>query len=185
MIVHETQCVRPEDCLFSFECASLVTGSCVLGEPTNGDLVFYNLDPLEGKKNELARVNLVGRESRDPWVLSHRGDKVALALTHNSLLIVNLLNGSTNQVEVETPYLVRFPSWAASGNSLVFSGVSTNENSLTRLELDGTTRVIWRNPAAWVTRILSSPDGQHLMAHGWSLRSDVWMLCSDSPSGLQ
>src|SRR5271166_5893887 len=62
----------------SFNCPVRTASSCVFSHLEQGQLVFYELDPVQGRGKELARTRL-GPSMRVDWRVSPEGSRIAVA----------------------------------------------------------------------------------------------------------
>jgi Tol biopolymer transport system component len=106
---------------YSYRCSSAAPGICLLGENKADHLVLSLLDPRRGKGKEVASVATV---SRSNWDLSPDGTKVAVSDGENSIKIVTIATGKTDEIQPRQKYFLTDIAWSANGKTLFASGWS-------------------------------------------------------------
>jgi len=151
-----------------YACGSSPSSSCVVSELKNGHLIFFHLDPLKGKGEELARID--GYQSPDAtWDLSSDGARIAIVdPTIEGKGEIRILNLADRRVTVlpvrnwkwDEATLV---SWAAAGKSwFVYALSQHSPDALVSVDANGNLRVLQEIPAGIIVSIVPSPDGKRL-----------------------
>ena len=160
-----------------FNCPVRPASSCVFSHSEQEQLIFYALDPAQGRGKELARTRLgpftVG------WRVSPEGSRIAVASSdqlREQVRIINLQRGTERNLQLPHGWLILGLSWTADGNALLASGL-TAEYFIARIELDGKTRVLLnRGRSQFLGSLCASPDGRHLAFSQRIFASNAWLL---------
>ena len=141
-------------------------------------MVFYALDPVQGRGKELARTKL-GPSIDTTWRVSPEGSRIAvtsLDQLREQVRIIDFRSGTERNLRLPHGWLIWGPSWTADGNALFAAGVST-EYFMARIELDGKTRVLLnRGRSQFLGSLCTSPDGRHLAFSQRIFASNAWLL---------
>jgi Tol biopolymer transport system component len=65
-------------------------------------------------------------------------------------------------------------AWAADGKAFYFSTPTKNGMELLRMDLQGNTKVSWKNDVR--TFCVPSPDGWYLAIYDWKQSANIWMM---------
>jgi len=156
---------------------------CVLTErtPDERQLIFSALDPVNGRGNELTRINLRNPGDSYGWDLSRDGSRLAFTEYdehEGRIQILALTKGKAQEVNVKGWSRFSDLYWAADGEGLYVSRLPTSGTMLLYVDLEGRANVLWehRFAGAWETWGVPSPDGRHLALAGHSVSGNVWML---------
>jgi dipeptidyl aminopeptidase/acylaminoacyl peptidase len=165
---------------YRYRCGYLPSAGCVLGEIQGMQLVFSRLDPVEGKGEEIMRVDV---HSRPDWSLSPDGNKIAIVDPLDSAGQIRILTLADRKVTTRalkgwTWNSVQSVSWAANSNDLfatVWGGTSV---AILFVEDGGNLQVLEKaTPSeAWLNGVVVSPDGHHLAYMKRSFGSNAIML---------
>ena len=166
---------------YDYACSSSPSSSCVGSEFKDDQLIFFHLDPVKGRGEEIAR--LAGYSRQGLWDLSPDGTRVAITDRGGETAGIRILNLSDRKVTA-VPVRdgkwssLRMVSWAANGKgwfALARSGLAV---ALLSIDTTGSPRVLQEMPmgGAWVASILPSPDGRSLAFTKRVYRYDVVLL---------
>jgi serine/threonine protein kinase len=159
---------------YSYRCSSAVPGICLLGENRADHLVLSVLDPRRGKGKEVATVATVFRSE---WDLSPDGTKVALIDGKDSIKIVTIATGKTDEIQLKQKYYLRWGiAWSANGKTLFASGESDAGNALVSIDSSGGLNVLKLERPGWHLGLRASPDGRYLAFSKRAFRSDLVLL---------
>jgi Tol biopolymer transport system component len=161
---------------YSFRCSSAAPGICLLGENKADHLLLSLLDPKRGKGKEVANVATV---SRVDWDLSPDGTKVAVSDGENSIKIVTIATGKTDEIQPKQKYFLTDIAWSANGKTLFASGWSgAGADALVSIDSSGGVNVLKleRSGTAWFFALRVSPDGRYLAFSKRAYRSDLVLL---------
>lgn len=148
-------------------CGSTPSSICVSSEEIGKQNVFSRLDPMKGKVEELARMDI----SNDTDVeigLSPDGGKVAVVEGFaDSLRILDLKTRKVEVIHPNPPQVkMQGVAWSADGKHLFVSAFPFLNGSLQgrmlEMDLQGRDHVILENPYGWIGPPCPSPDGKHL-----------------------
>ena len=144
------------------QCAFSSSRSCVLSEAIGKQLVFSALDPMRGRLEELAKVEMPVRILR--WSLSPDGRKVAMV--ENLSDRIRILDLKSKQLQVINPNPpqedLQQAAWSADGQRLFVSSFPNEAGYLFEMDLNGQNHVLQENPYAWIGALRPSPDGKHI-----------------------
>jgi Tol biopolymer transport system component/DNA-binding winged helix-turn-helix (wHTH) protein len=162
-------------------CARLPSTLCILGEPGPEQLLFYVVDPMNGRGRELTRTEATPDTE---WDLSPDGSRIAVSTwdTERGRIRILDLAGSTPpaNLELKGQHGLAYMAWSADGRGLFvrsFGHVDSSERRLLYVGLDGTARVLRRTIATGGPHLLTpSPDGQYLAWAENMWDGNAWML---------
>jgi serine/threonine protein kinase len=167
---------------YAIACGSLPSSSCVVSELKDRQLIFFHLDPVKGKGEEIGRLG--GYQSSYPdWDLSPDGSRLAIADPVEQKGEIRILNLADRRVTV-LPVRgwkwqeVQHVKWAAGGKSLFALVEDASSHALISLDTNGNPRVLYEIPAGagWISSIVPSPDGRHLAFTKRVYVNDVMLL---------
>jgi eukaryotic-like serine/threonine-protein kinase len=159
-----------------FDCPARAISQCVLYRVEKDQLIFYNLDPLQGLGKELKRFSLSAPEG---FAISPDGMRVAIVPPGPQPAKVILLDLSSGKEEI-----VPFPSswaiwtgyWTSDGKGIYFAA-QTKSYFIARLALDGKFRVLLdRGRDNFLIFAVPSPDGMHLAFSQQTFEDNAWLL---------
>jgi serine/threonine protein kinase/DNA-binding winged helix-turn-helix (wHTH) protein len=180
----------------SLACARSPSALCVFSEltPDGRQLIFSAFDPVNGRRQELTRLNVrkLVHFYRRAWDLSSDGSRIAFAEypeQEGRIQILPLAGGEAREVIFKGwPGLFSI-AWAPDGKGLFGWGISTQAARSTFLYVDlgGRTNVLWQRSANVYWRgadpqwgfegyAVASPDGRYLAFAGYDMGSNVWLL---------
>jgi Tol biopolymer transport system component len=148
-------------------------------------IVFYALDPVRGKGDQLAKLQFTPARIRNlwgnRWDLSPDGAHLALLDLDKQgarILVIAVADGSRKQVLLEPgagrPISI---SWAADGQGFFLSTAQTTSIDLLHVTMNGEFRTLWRNDHGQpVINPIQSPDGKYLAFKSYSFDSNVWLI---------
>jgi serine/threonine protein kinase/Tol biopolymer transport system component len=144
------------------QCVSSGLRICVLSEEIGKQLVFSSVDPVRGRLEELARIDLP-QDGLD-WSVSPDGTKIALV--ENLSDRVSILDLKSKQVQVIQPNpaqtgLQRL-AWSADGKRLFVSGFPNGRGRLIVMDMDGHAQLLLENRNGWIGNPTPSPDGKRI-----------------------
>ena len=159
---------------------------CVIGERdgTSQEYVFFHLDPVEGKGDELARI-----EDRPPfigWALSPDGERIAIVNMNYSLRVLELDTGDVLELGDDEWGFGEFVAWDVHGNGVymdatpapIAGGRAFRRSQLVyvRLGADLEVHVLRTGKAQWHVRPNLSPDGRYLAYGVVTFSGNAWMI---------
>jgi len=167
-------------------CPSKPSSPCLLSRWDGDQLVFFELDPLRGQGNEVARTKLgqaahQGREkfSDLDWSISPDGSRVALKdseLLGEKIRMLELTARAEHNIQLPSGWYVQSLRWAADGIAIL-AAVRTSESFIARIEPDGRPTVLinaGRNQ--WLYDPRPSPNGRLLAFGEHTSEDNVWLL---------
>src|SRR5208282_3508197 len=165
----------------ALKCGSSPSSSCVVSEFADHQLVFFRLDPVKGKGEEITRV--AGYQAPEPrWDLSPDGSKLAIVDPDQHKGEIRVLSLSDRRVTVLAVRSWKWSdlaliSWAADGKSC-FVEAEGSSNALLSVDANGNSKVLYEFPGAarWISSIVPSPDGKRLAFTRRVYVQDVMLL---------
>jgi dipeptidyl aminopeptidase/acylaminoacyl peptidase len=163
----------------AFDCHVRPASSCVFSHWEQGQVIFYALDPVQGRGKELARTKL-GSPTDLEWSVSPEGSRIAVASggqLPEQIRIVDFRNGTERNLQLPHGWYIYTINWTAEGNALFATARQPTGYLIARIELDGKTRVLLnRSRSQWLDSPCPSPDGRHLAFSQQTFESNAWLL---------
>ena len=167
---------------YYYACGSSQSSSCVLSELKDKQLTFFHLDPVNGKGDEIARIDGYGGTNPE-WDLSPDGSNIAIADESERTGKIRVLNVAGRKLTVlpvrdwKWQFLQQI-TWAADGKHLFALAPSTSAFSLLSIDEKGNPRVLYEIPGGtgWIASIVPSPDGRSLAFTKRTFVNDVMLL---------
>ena len=125
-----------------FHCLKAPANMCALSEWENQQLVFYALDPIRGKGQELARQEIASGPEivESNWDLSPDGSRIALAIPEGPparIRILSLASGTLQDIRVTGWSAFQSMEWAADGKGWFVASRSAAANTLLFVDPEG------------------------------------------------
>src|SRR5580704_16260215 len=164
-----------------FRCLKAPATMCVLSEWENQQLVFYVLDPAQGKGQELARQEIgSGPEIVESnWDLSPDGSRIALAIPEGPpahIRILPLAGGRRQDIRVTGWSAFQSMEWSADGKGWFVASRSAAANTLLFVDLQGHASPLRQTAGGYDTYAIPSPDGHHLAFLEYTSANNAWMI---------
>jgi eukaryotic-like serine/threonine-protein kinase len=144
------------------QCVSTGSRICVLSDEIGKQLVFTAVDPMRGRLEELARIDLP-QDGLD-WSVSPDGARIALV--ENMSDRVRILDLKSKQIQVIQPNPpqsgLQMPAWSADGKRLFVSGFRDGRGRLIVMDMDGHAQLLLENRHGWIGTPCPSPDGKRI-----------------------
>lgn len=158
-----------------FRCAAVPPGPCILVEDAGEGkrIVFSALDPVEGRKGEVVKIEIGDRHPS--WDLSRDGSRVAIADPKGGLRILTLSGGAVRSVPLGGWTGLDAVAWSSDGVGLFVTARSPRETALLHVRLDGAARVLRKAPTD-LGRIVPSPNGRFLAFTQLTREGNAWMI---------
>jgi serine/threonine protein kinase/Tol biopolymer transport system component len=168
----------PNDQEVAFECPTSPSAECVLSRPENGQLSFYQLDPVRGIGKKVGALNV---NSRTHWALSPDGLRIVISNAQTlpgRLLLVELGDSTRRTVPLSREWSIGEVAWAADGNSLFAVGVRRPKTLILKIDLSGNVNVVLDGGKDHIIYAppRPSPDGRHLAFSEITWESNAWLL---------
>jgi serine/threonine protein kinase/Tol biopolymer transport system component len=170
----------------TYKCGTVQSARCVLAEVQGQQLVFFNLDPVEGKGAEIQRVQVhPGADWTQAWALSPDGNKIAIAdfdpgMPTAKLQILTLADRKVSTLPLQGWKWCQTVAWSADGGHLFATANKSSDSSsaLLFLDLRGNLQVLAEAAigGAWLHHQAASPDGHYLAYTKRTYESNVMML---------
>ena len=164
--------------LDSIGCPRASTGSCVVSAREQNQLVFYALDPVQGRGRELARIHSESVYWHH-WDLSPDGLRIALTYQEadrGRIQIVSLADGTTSDLTVKGRNQFHSLYWSLDGKGWYLGSQSAGAADLVYVDLKGNTQVLQHQAGPFQSWGIPSPNGQYLAFTGWTFTNNVWMI---------
>jgi eukaryotic-like serine/threonine-protein kinase len=167
---------------YTYACGSSPSSSCVVAELKGSQLIFFHLDPLKGRGEEIASI--AGYRGVEPrWDLSPDGTRIAIVdniEAKGEIWILNVADRKTTVLPVRDWkwQSLAIISWAADGKNLFALAEPGSSWAILSIDADGNPRVLYEIPsgAGWVSTIVPSPDGKRLAFTKRMYGDDVMLL---------
>ena len=159
------------------------TQRCLLGErdQATSEYVFYALDPIEGKQDEVARIEDIPPFTE--WDVSPVGKSVAVVHNDGRIRVVSLVTQNERELAVDGWSFGEFVCFASDGRSVFVDGSRSgiraiNRKSLLRVSLDASpeVEVLRHRRNVWHVKPEASPDGRYLAFAAMTFSANVWMI---------
>ena len=168
---HHQQVLALNGKLWTNSCSLIRDGPCIVTEIRGSEMVVSTYDPDKGRGREVLRL----KEESPGLNLSPDGSRIAMVLRNppNRIRLYRLDGSVDREIEVRGAKYLTSANWASDGSAFYCVDSRGTETETLRVELDGTSKVIWTKPAGWVK---PSPDGKRLALMGFSRESNAWLL---------
>jgi Tol biopolymer transport system component len=173
---------------YGYRCALPPSKFCVMSELQGMQLVFWMLDPFNGRGRELARLPLKPSLNGliPDWDLSPDAKHIALVDNMGSddeVRILGLEGASSFSLHLKGWNILQYVNWSADGRHLYVSGGVLLSDQLGKwaiLETDlaGDFKVLTELPPSqgWISNPLPSPNGRYLIYNENTQPASVMML---------
>jgi len=159
-----------------FDCPARAISQCVLYRAEKNQLIFYNLDPLQGLGKELKRFSLSAPEG---FAVSPDGMRVAIVPPGPQpakVILLDLSSGKEEIVPFPSSWVLRSGYWASDGKG-IYLAAQTKSYFIARLALDGKFRVLLdQGRDKFLLFAVPSPDGLHLAFSQQMFEDNAWLL---------
>jgi Tol biopolymer transport system component len=163
-----------------FACSSATAGRCVGRTVQNQQFLFWDLNPVRGKKRQLARTAQIPAIVGD-WDISPDGSQVAIPNHDPRNATIRLVpldaRGGTAEKVVTIKSLKNLWGvvWAPNGRGWYVAVGGVNRGLLFYVDLEG--RVLTKLMESMVaTDPVPSPDGRHIAFMDWTVSANVWQV---------
>jgi len=150
----------------TYHCGHSPSAGCVLGEVQGKELVFFRLDPIQGKGDE------IGRDSGPlaAWALSPDGTKIVIApnTAESWIRVLSIPDHKVTELPRSGTWeSVQHVTWAADGKHLfatAWSDPTGKFQSILDVDLQGNLQPLneVKQGAGWLMNMEASPDGHYL-----------------------
>jgi Tol biopolymer transport system component len=172
-VLHERGFVR-------VNCARRVSSRCVVDQRTENQLRFYSFDPLQGKGQEIANIEMDPSIRDYSWNLSPDGSQIVFttAAEQGRIRILSLAKGTSNEVQIIAPgWSDLMAGWSADGKGWIVTGHSGESEALLHIDGQGHASLLWQQPISrgglWA---IPSPNGRYLAFPASTSTSNAWMI---------
>jgi DNA-binding winged helix-turn-helix (wHTH) protein/Tol biopolymer transport system component len=164
-----------------FRCLKAPATRCVLSEWENQQLVFYALDPIRGKGQELARQAIASGPEivESNWDLSPDGSRIALAIPEGPparIRILSLASGTLQDICVTGWSAFQSMEWAADGKGWFVASRSAAANTLLFVDPQGHAYPLRQTAGGYDMYAIPSPDGHRLAFLEYTTTNNAWMI---------
>jgi len=160
-----------------FRCPFLASRPCILSEANQEQIVFFAFDSLQGRKGELAKIEVDPRDTF--WDLSPDGSRIAFGRFEEDgghIRILDLPGGKAREIALKGWAGLDSVAWSADGRSLFVTNWASKGGSILRLGLNGETQLLHKALGMALERPLPSPDGRYLACSQVATTSNAWMI---------
>jgi DNA-binding winged helix-turn-helix (wHTH) protein/Tol biopolymer transport system component len=164
-----------------FRCLKAPATRCILSEWENQQLVFYALDPMRGKGQELARqeIALAPEIVESNWDISPDGSRIALAIPEGPparIRTLSLVSGKLQDIRVSGWSAFQSMEWAADGKGWFVASRSAAANTLLFVDPQGHAYPLRQSAGGYATYAIPSPDGHRLAFLEYTTANNAWMI---------
>jgi Tol biopolymer transport system component len=166
---------EPGDMSWGYRCPLRPGSPCVLSQYEGDDLVFYFLDPMQGRGEQIGKIKI---PSAAAWDISADGSRLAVVGGvvdyQGRIEVLTLGDHAWHEVSVEPGWGVpQSVAWTADGKGFFVTGWPP---LLLHVTTTGRVSSLLRNANQWMYGPLPSPDGKHLAFMVRTYDANVWML---------
>jgi hypothetical protein len=144
-------------------CAYPGSRICVLSEALTKQIAFSIFDPIRGRLEELAKIDIHDGENSG-WGLSPDGTRIAIV--ENMSDTVRVLDVQSKQIAVIQPTPsepgLQMPAWSANGKQLFLTAFPNGKGRLLEMDMAGHARLLLENPNGWIGYPVPSPEGKRI-----------------------
>jgi Tol biopolymer transport system component len=175
--VLETPLGKPDFHPTNFRCPRHAHYPCVLAEIKDNELLFFALEPLQGKGKELARTEVANHRFYG-WAISAEGSSLAVVNGRDPFIqVFDLATASKRNVATPADWLLQSVAWSPDDNAVLVTVWTPRGFLLGRVDLAGHAQVLLnRGWSQWMNGIMPSPDGRYLAFGAQTWESNVWLL---------
>ncbi len=162
-----------------FRCPQHSSSACVLAESGDNQLTFTAIDPAQGRKAELSKI------TTDPdntgWDLSPDGTRIALSqydYKKADVQIVSVPGGMPQKLSAMPWTQLSNVAWAADGKSLFLCSFSSRGTSILHMDLNGSTKLLFKEPSWDIFALSPSPDGHYLAFGPIITNANAWTIAN-------
>ncbi len=173
--------LKAPELLTTFSCARPPSNRCVLADLDEGNrrLVVSNFDPLQGRGAELARFDFDSqfdwKLNNAVWNLSQDGTRFAVSRgPAGPIQVYSFKDKSTQLIQPKSRIDMLNLAWAADGKTFYFSNRIKDGMELLHMDLQGNTKVLWKNNAR--TFCVPSPSGRYLAICDVKQSANMWVM---------
>jgi DNA-binding winged helix-turn-helix (wHTH) protein/Tol biopolymer transport system component len=162
-----------------FRCARSPSAMCVISEAAvdGKQFVLTAFEPLNGRRSELARIDVDTTVKGLQWDLSPDGTRIAFLRSPQSPIEILSLHGNPVQVvHVKNFDNLESLNWAADGNGFFISNPLHGEAILLHADLEGNAHVLRKNQGGTWTIGRPSPDGRRLAIQDFRIEGNIWTM---------
>jgi DNA-binding winged helix-turn-helix (wHTH) protein/Tol biopolymer transport system component len=164
-----------------FRCLKAPATMCVLSEWENPQLVFYALDPIRGRGQELARQEIASGPEivESNWDISPDGSRIAVAIPEGPpahIRILSLASGTLQDIRVTGWSAFQSMEWAADGKGWFVASRSAAANTLLFVDPQGHAYPLRQTAGGYDTYAIPSPDGHRLAFLEYTTANNAWMI---------
>jgi eukaryotic-like serine/threonine-protein kinase len=173
---------QPFGITWGYSCPTMPRSQCVLGQHEGQDFVFYSLDPVRSRGQQLGKIEDPLPRPRNifHWEVSPDGSRAALVELEykGKIEVLTFRDRTSHEVPVEAGWGdLQSVAWAADGKGFFVTSWLPDSFNLLHVALDGKVNPLLRNGhRQWMWGPLPSPDGKYLAFQAQTTDSNVWML---------
>jgi eukaryotic-like serine/threonine-protein kinase len=162
-------------------CALRPSSRCVVDQRIENQLRFYSFDALQGKGQELARIEINPSVRDYWWDLSPNGSQIVFttAAEQGRIRILSLTERTSSEVQIVAAGWsdLMGAGWSADGKGWFVTGRSGGSEALLHVDQDGHAQVLWQQPISngglWA---VPSPDSRYLAFPASTSTCNAWMI---------
>jgi len=173
---------EPADMEWDYRCPPKPGSQCVLRQFEGKDFVFYLLDPVRGKGEQLGKIQASSPGRFTGFSVSPDVSRLAVVRGEDKykgrIDVLTFRDHAWREVPVEPEWgSLQYIAWAADGNGFFVTSVLPDSFNLLHVTLTGKVKPQLRNAQRqWMINPLPSPNGKYLAFQAETEDSNVWML---------
>jgi Tol biopolymer transport system component len=173
---------EPVGMLWDYACPLKPGSSCVLRQFEGKDFVFYSLDPVRGRGEQLGKIQASAKGRYTGFSVSPDGSRLALVRGEGDykgrIDVLTFSDRAWHEVPVEPAWgLLQSIAWAAGGNGFFVTCNLPDSKNLLHVTLNGKVQsLLHYDGRQWMINPLPSPNGKYLAFQATTWDSNVWML---------
>ena len=152
---------------------------CLVSEWHEGSMIFYGLDPLQGKGSEVDRTRL-GPPDDLLWTISPDASRIAISSgdqLHGQVRVLDLHARTERNLQLPSGCFIWSLTWTADNNALLAGVSQTTNYQLVRIDLNGGTTVLLDRGRDYpLSHVRASPDGHHVAFSQLTFESNAWLI---------
>jgi serine/threonine protein kinase/Tol biopolymer transport system component len=165
--------------VWDHKCPLKPGSGCVLRQKEGPDFVFYSLDAVRGKREQLGKIQASASGRPEGFSVSPDGSRLAVVRGEDQykgrIDVLTFRDHAWHELPVDPAWgQLQSIAWAAGGNGFF---VTSSLRNLLHVTLNGKVQsLLHYDRHQWMRNPLPSPNGKYLAFQAITWDSNVWML---------